>query len=198
MSSYGFEVGDELRPGQVEGRPLAGEIVLNDPLPERLADDRSGIARADDARDLLDVLGRGARDDPVDHRARKGDIGLDPARQRRRPQSREFAHRRPEPRAVGRDIVAADQRQRRSAGLSPPLEGHRQQPEQRLRRERALHVRAQGGVVEIERAGRRSQAIALLGHRHRHDGNRRSGERRPRRPPHSPHPRRRPPGAARR
>jgi hypothetical protein len=50
-----LRVGDELNPGEVQRRPLAGELILNDPLPKRLADG-SGVARAKRDGDLLEVI----------------------------------------------------------------------------------------------------------------------------------------------
>ena len=166
-----LRVGDERGPGKVQRRSLAGELVLDDPLPERLANDRAGVARAERLGDFVDVFRRGRRHDPVDHRRWKRDPLLDQARQLRRPQSRKLEHRRAEPRAVGWNIVAADQSERRPPGLSSPLERKRQQAKEGARREAAVEVRAKRGIVEIERAGRRRQAIAFFGHGDRRDGN---------------------------
>ena len=146
-------------------------------MPERLADNRGGIKRAERARNFLDVVRRCRRHDPVDHRAWEPDAVPDPSRQRRRAQTRKLQRRRAEPRAVGRNVVAADHRQRRSCSLPPPIERKRQQAEERAWRKGAFKVRAKRRIVEIERAGRRRQAIAFFGDRDRHHRNLRPAER---------------------
>ena len=55
--------------------------------------------------------------------------------------------------------------------LPPPLERKREQAKERAGREAAFKIRAQRRIVEIERAGRRRQAIAFFGHGDRRDGN---------------------------
>src|ERR1700721_2317682 len=110
--------------------------------------------------DLVDVLRRRRRHDPIDHRAWKADPVFDPAGQRRRPQSGKLKHRRLEPRAVGRDVVAADQSEWRPTGLSSPLKREREQAKEGAGREAAFEVRAKRRIVEIERASRWRQAIA--------------------------------------
>ena len=166
-----LRVGDEGRSGEVQRRPLAGELVLDDPLPERLADHRARVARAKRLGDFVDVFRRCRGHDPIDHRGWKRDAVLDPARQLRRSQSRKLEHRRAEPRAVGRNVVAADQSERRPASLPPPIERKREQAKEGAGREAAFEIRAQRRIVEIERAGRRRQAIAFFGHGDRRDGN---------------------------
>ena len=70
-------VGDERRPGEIQRRSLAGELVLDHPLPERLADDRGRVARAERLGDVVDVFRRRRRHDPIDHRRWKRDALLD-------------------------------------------------------------------------------------------------------------------------
>ena len=55
--------------------------------------------------------------------------------------------------------------------LSSPLKREREQAKERAGREAALKIRAKRRIVEIERAGRRRQAIAFFGHGDRRDGN---------------------------
>jgi len=155
----GLRVGDELRACELQRRSLAGELVLDYPLSKRLADDCGRISRAKGAQDLLDVFLRRRRHDPVNHYAWKRDPMLDKACKLCRSQSRELEHRRAEPRAVGRNVVAANQRG--AARLPAPVESERQQAKEGPGKEAALKVRLERRIVDLERVGRRRQAIAF-------------------------------------
>ena len=63
----GLCVAHELRAREVPRRPIAGELILDDPLAERLADDGGFVKHADLAGDPLDVGRRRRGDDAIDH-----------------------------------------------------------------------------------------------------------------------------------
>ena len=59
-------------------RPAVGELVLDDPLAERLGDDRPAVHHADRAEEPRPVGVRGRRSDAIDHRVRERAMTVGP------------------------------------------------------------------------------------------------------------------------
>ncbi|MNY03518.1 hypothetical protein D3C86_1361430 [compost metagenome] len=155
----------QLHPKGRKVRPLAGEPVLDHPLGEGLGLDHALIFHPETGAQTGHVVRNGGRHDPVDHGLGEGSLGLDPLGQSRVNAPRHGDDARADALAVVRNIIAADDRE----GLQPRRLSRRQRRDDEARRgarrgdvgQIGRHVR----VVQQQVAGRRIEAIALLGHR---------------------------------
>ncbi len=166
-----LDVCDELGSRSFPRRAPLREVVLDDPLEERLGDDRPGLVRAEAPRDLGAVGLRRRRRDPVDHRRGEGDLGLDPVRELRIGLPGEAGHRRAGDGAVVLDVVAGQHGERRVSELTTTAQGRDDQVERR------------GGRTGHERPGLPVDRVAALGDREGQDADRRVGEPLDGRPP---------------
>lgn len=164
------DVGDEPGARLVPCRSSGRELAVEHPFAERLGDDRGGVGPAAGG----DVLGRGPRGDPVDHGGDVGGVrgGGPPGR------SSEFVCQVGEcpggRRAVARQVVAGDDRDRPSPGAAP--RGQSGQEPGRRGADGGFGVAVQGfdvgadlrqGGVQPTRAG---AGVTRLGHRQRDHG----------------------------
>ena len=106
----------------------------------------------------------GRRRDAVDHRTREADIGLDPRGEIRIDFFRKGHDGRARQFAIVRQVVAAQNRERRNAGGLAALQRIDDQPEDRLGKRRIGKVGGDGRRLELQLAGRQIEVIALLCH----------------------------------
>ena len=163
------DIGDQRRAAVLEARPARGKAVLDHPLRERLGDDRPSVLDPESRGDARPILVRGGGNDAVDHRRGERDLALDPAAEIGIAQRGEPRDDRPRGRAVARQVVAADDRERRE----PRRAAARQRLDEKARRAHRRvgigEVVADVGMAVVELARRRVVAIALLGDRQRDD-----------------------------
>ena len=74
----GGDVGDELGADLLEGGAAGGEVVLDHPLDEVLAEHRPGVVDAEVVAGDRALAVGGRRGDAVDHGVREGDVVADP------------------------------------------------------------------------------------------------------------------------
>ena len=166
--SNGVTSSTKPRAHQIPARHPAGEFPFDHPLPERLADGNGGIAVAEPLLDAVEVILRHRRRDAVDHGRREGGIA---AIQSAKPLPRRSAKVRTtvfEDHAVGRNVVAGEQRQRLAMRCPAPLQRPRQKAGHAARCLRVGEIVDDVGMAKVELPARRDMAIALFGHRHRH------------------------------
>ena len=167
-----FVGGDMRREGDahiLERRTPAREPILQNPLPERLAEHRplSGNAEALGQDRTLPVRGR--RGDAVDHAAREGHALAHISRERGIDQIGKARNRVHRDMPVAWDVVAGHHRERGLAPVPPPAERRQEHAEHALRGVEVLGIVTDLGMVRVERAGRGVDAVAALRHRQRHD-----------------------------
>ena len=172
----GGDVGDELGAGLLEGGAAGGELVLDDPLDEVLAEDRPGVVDAEVvAGDLsLAVGGRGG--DAVDHGVGEGDGVAHPGA---KPASWAAAR----PATASRQtlplcghVVAGHDGEGREAGGAAGLEAGEDQAEDGLRVVRVAGVGDDRGALRVELAEGGVHEVAAFGDGQRDDAGRRVGE----------------------
>ena len=165
----GRDVGGEGDPDVLQRRAAGRELVLDHPLPERLAEHRPGVLDAVGlAKDVALAIGRGRRD-AVDHRVGEGDVVADPLREFGIGELGEARDRVLGHMAVAGDVVAGHHGEGRNARRAAALEARRDQAEGGLRRRRRARVVDDVGVGRIEALGRGRDVVAALGHGQRHD-----------------------------
>ncbi len=131
----GAHVRDELDADGAEvGAGAADEMVLDDPLAERLVQDRGEVEAAGERRDALDVLGLGGGDDAVDHGAREGALGGDPVGEGGVDQAAELEHDAAGHGAVVGEVVAGEHGEGSGAGGAAAVEGADEEARGRARR----------------------------------------------------------------
>jgi hypothetical protein len=107
----------------LQRRAASGKIILQHPLPERLAGHRNRIVPQTELRRHLPFPRPGGGRDPVNHAVRKGDMGLDPIGQIGVRQARRANHGRLRHMAIARQIVAAHHRERDDPGRAAGFQG---------------------------------------------------------------------------
>jgi hypothetical protein len=157
------DVGDEADPDLVQRRAAVAEGVLDEPLGERLGDDRPAVVDAVAGGEGGPLLGRGLRGDPVDHAAGEGHPVGDPAGEHLVAQPGEADDGGAGGLAVAVQVVAGDDGERRQARLPTPVEGLDQVAEDGGRGVRLGQVAVDVGVVGGERAGLRVEQVAVGG-----------------------------------
>ncbi len=170
-----MDIVDELRARLLPRGPAGREAILDHPLDERLAHHRARVVEAGGRAHALAHVGRGARRDAVDHRARARDVRIEPCEQLDEAAPREeCAHAGAKARAVVAQVVAALQRERARAARGPFGE---KRGERAVDREaRALQVGREIGVRHVEPIVL-VEVVAAFRHRERHDPARRRGAR---------------------
>ena len=173
----GDDVVDHLHPDLLPRGPPGGEVVLDHPLGEGLADHRPGVLHTECPPQLGDVGPRGARGDAVHHAAGEGDVPVDPVRQLRVAHRGLADHRRAGRLPVTGQVVAAHDRQRRDPRLPATPQRLNDVAEGRRRLARVLGVVDGPGAEGAELAGGIVNVVAALGDRQRDDpGGRRAQE----------------------
>ena len=165
----GGDVFDHLHPDLLPRGPPGGEVVLDHPLGEGLADHRPGVLDIGSALQVRDIAPRRARSGAIHHAAGEGDIAVDPVGQLRVAHGRLGDDRRSRHLPVAGQVVAAQDRERRNP-LAPT-------PPQRLNdvAEGRRRLAGVGGVVDgpgaegAELAGGVVDVVAALGDRQRDD-----------------------------
>ena len=112
-------VGDELHTGGSKIRAPRGKAIFDDPLRERLGDDRPCVGHAERGCNGRTIGVGGFGNDPVDHRRRKGDLVLDPVSEFARPQSGELRHNALHGMTVGGEVVAGENGEGRGPRIAP-------------------------------------------------------------------------------
>jgi hypothetical protein len=100
-------------------RPIRGEVVLHDPLPERFGDDGPTIDDACAFAQPVAVVAGCGRGDAIDHRVRKRAAFLDPRGQRRVEPRGCGQGRAPGRISVPGKVVAAQDRDRAGGAVTP-------------------------------------------------------------------------------
>ena len=171
------DVAGERDPDLVERRPAGGELVLDHPLLELLAEDRPVVLDAPlFVEDRALPVSRRRRN-AVDHPVWKSDIAADKGGKRGIGHLGEADDGVLGDVAVARKIVAGHDRIGRDAGGAPLLQAGGDEAEGRLRRVGRLAVGDDVGMGGIEMLRRGGDVIAAFGDGERDDADRRINQR---------------------
>ena len=165
----GDDVVDHLHPDLLPRGSPGGEVVLDHPLGEGLADHRPGVLHTECPPQLGDVGPRGARGDAVHHAAGEGDVPVDPVRQIGVAHRGLADHRRAGRLPVTGQVVAAHDRQRSDPRLPATPQRLNDVAEGGRRLAGVLGVVDGSGCLSAERAGGVVNVVAALGDRQRDD-----------------------------
>ena len=171
------DIRGEGRADRLQRRPPRRKPVLDDPLPEFLAEHRPVVFDTPAiAQDRAFAVGGGGRD-TVDHRIGESDVRPDPAREFRIGEFRNardgvFANA-----AVAGNVVARHHGEGRDAGGATALQAGDDQPERGPRRLEALGVGNDVGMGHVEPLRGRRNVVSAFGDRQRHDADVRTAER---------------------
>jgi hypothetical protein len=173
----GHDVVDDLDADVLERRSPRGEVVLEDPLREGLADDGPRVLDAEPLSQGRDVLGRRHGGDPVDHAVGEGDVLLHPLPELGVLEAGEGDDHLLRHVAVAGQVVARHHGEGLGAGVPATPRGlddeaehaPRHTPVSEVRRQ----VRLQDRVVRVELTRHLVDVVAALGHGERHDPRRR-------------------------
>ena len=120
------DVGAEQRPGLLPGRPVPGEVVLDDPLHKGFGHHGGLVPEPEFTFDGVKVAVRGGRHHPVHHGAGEGHVGVQPGQQRPGfgvgKGGGERADQGSGQLPVARQVVARDDGERPGAGQGPLLD----------------------------------------------------------------------------
>ena len=165
-----LDVVDHLDANELQGRPAAGEGVLQDPLREGFGVNRPPILDAVLGQHARARLVRRHRRNAVDHRVGERHVLGDPGGEVGVFAPGEAQDRGPRHMPVALDVVAGHHRERWRACLPTPRQPGGDVPENARRQVRArLQIVQRERVARVELAGGVVDAVAALGDRQRHD-----------------------------
>ena len=172
----GLHVGNDLHAGVFEGqRQAVGEVLLEHPLRERLAEHGPLIVDAEPAAELgaigFGCLGR----DPVDHAVGEPDVAGHPVGQLAIAQAGERGERALADVAVALDVVAGQDAEGGDAPLAAASQRFGHEPENGTRYGSGAQVGRDRLVRRIEFTGDGVEVVAAFGDGERHDPGRRRG-----------------------